>query len=84
MNHLWEKDEKEIYRAISENSLGVSDTKAFPTIEEAMAAMLAGNVVMFVDHFDKAIKIGSKGYPGTGVMKAGVGEGTERFKGGIQ
>lgn len=70
LNHLWEKDEKEIYRAISENSLGVSDTKAFPTIEEAMAAMLAGNVVMFVDHFDKAIKIGSKGYPGTGVMKA--------------
>lgn len=70
LNHMWEMDESGIQKAIEENSLGVSDTKELASMEEAMAAMLAGNVVLFVDYFDKAIKIGSKGYPGTGVMKA--------------
>ncbi|MCI5995781.1 MAG: spore germination protein [Blautia sp.] len=70
LNHLWDMDEKEIRAAIGKNSLGVSDTKELSTMKEAMAAMLAGNAVLFVDHFDKAIKIGSKGYPGIGVMKA--------------
>ncbi len=70
LNHMWEMDESGIQKAIEENSLGVSDTKELVSMDEAMAAMLAGNVVLFVDYFDKAIKIGSKGYPGTGVMKA--------------
>lgn len=70
LNRLWEMEEEDVAEAIENNSLGVSDTKELPTMEEAMAAMLAGNAVLFVDHFDKAIKIGSKGYPGTGVMKA--------------
>ena len=38
-------------------------------MEEAMAAMFAGNAVLFVDGYDRAIKIGSKGYPGSGVQK---------------
>ena len=70
LNHLKEQQEEMIYQAIRENCLGVSDVKELKTIGEAMAAMLAGNVVMFVDHYDKALKIGSKGYPGTGVAKA--------------
>lgn len=70
LNRLWDMEDAEVGEAIGKNSLGVSDTKELLTLEEAMAAMLAGNAVMFVDHFDKAIKIGSKGYPGTGVMKA--------------
>ncbi len=63
LNHMWEMDESGIQKAIEENSLGVSDTKELVSMDEAMAAMLAGNVVLFVDYFDKAIKIGSKGYP---------------------
>ena len=38
--------------------------------EAALAAMLAGNAVLFVDGLDFALKIGSKGYPGSGVQKA--------------
>lgn len=70
LNNLWDKDEAAIYEALEQNSLGVSDTQAYATIEEGMAAMLAGNVLMFVDHFDKAIKIGSIGYPGVGITNA--------------
>lgn len=72
LNHLWDMDEKEIRAAIGKNSLGVSDTKELSTMKEAMAAMLAGNAVLFVDHFDKAIKIGSKGYPGIEIGRAHV------------
>lgn len=70
LNRLWDMDDTEVREAIEKNSLGVSDTKELGTMEEAMAAMLAGNAVLFIDHFEKAIKIGSKGYPGAGVMKA--------------
>lgn len=62
--------EEEIHRILEQDSLGISDTKLLDTIEESMAAMLAGNVVLFVDGFPHGIKIGSKGYPGIGVMKA--------------
>ncbi len=70
LNRLWDMEAEKITEAIENNSLGISDTKELMTMEEAMAAMLAGNVVLFIDHFAKAIKIGSKGYPGSGVMKA--------------
>ena len=51
------------------NRLLSMDTKELFTLEEAMAAMFAGNAVLFVDGYDRAIKIGSKGYPGSGVQK---------------
>lgn len=68
LNRLLSMDTKEIYGTLENNSLGISDTKSF-TLEEAMAAMFAGNAVLFVDGYDRAIKIGSKGYPGSGVQK---------------
>ena len=40
------------------------------TMDEALAAMLAGNAVFFIDGFDRALKISSKGYPAMGVSKA--------------
>ena len=61
---------EQIYGALEKNSLGISDTKELATLQEAMAAMFAGNAVLFVDGYDRAIKIGSKGYPGAGVRKA--------------
>lgn len=70
LNHLLEMNETEIYGALEQNSLGISDTKELMTMQEAMAAMFAGNAVLFVDGYDRAIKIGSKGYPGMGVHKA--------------
>ena len=69
LNRLLSMDTKEIYGTLENNSLGISDTKELFTLEEAMAAMFAGNAVLFVDGYDRAIKIGSKGYPGSGVQK---------------
>ena len=70
LNRLLEMDGQEVYGALKQNSLGISDTKELATMQEAMAAMFAGNAVLFVDGYDKAIKIGSKGYPGIGVRKS--------------
>ena len=39
-------------------------------LDEAIEAMLTGNAVFFIDGYDKAMKISSKGYPSMGVMKA--------------
>ena len=68
--HLRSMEEANLYETIEKNALGISDTKELQTMEEAVGAMLAGNAVLFIDHYDRAWKIGSKGYPGAGVLKA--------------
>ncbi len=70
LNHMRSAEDGEIISILANDALGISDTKLLDTIEESMAAMLAGNVVLFVDGFPHGIKIGSKGYPSAGVMKA--------------
>ena len=70
LNDLWELDEEEIRRAVEENGLGISDVKELETMEECMAALLAGNAIFFLDGYERALKIGSKGYPDMGVVKA--------------
>ena len=70
LNHLWELDGAEILETVRENGLGISDAKGLETMEEAMAALLAGNAVFFLEGYQRALKIGSKGYPGMGVPKA--------------
>ena len=69
LNRLLLMDTEEIYGTLENNRLGISDTKELFTLEEAMAAMFAGNAVLFADGYDRAVKIGSKGYPGSGVQK---------------
>lgn len=70
INSLQASQPEEIYRELKENSLGISDAKDLMTMEEALAAMLAGNAIFFIDGFDRALKISSKGYPAMGVSKA--------------
>lgn len=70
LSRLWELDAGELSRVMEENALGISDFKELGTMKEALDAMLAGNAVFFLDGYEKALKIGSKGYPGTGVGKA--------------
>ena len=70
LNHLWEMGADSILETAEENGLGISDMKELASMEEAMAAMLAGNAVLFLDGYDRGLKIGSKGYPGMGVSKA--------------
>lgn len=70
LNHLWELDETDIRRAVTENGLGISDVKELATMEECMAALLAGNAIFFLEGYTRALKISSKGYPGMGVTAA--------------
>lgn len=70
VNHFWEISPEEMKEFLEDNSLGISDVKELPTLDESIKAILAGNAVFFMDGFDKAIKISSKGYPGLGVSEA--------------
>lgn len=69
LNQLCAMSKEEIYECLSKNALGISDATLFETIEEAADGMLAGDVILFVDGFDKAVKIPDKGYPGLGVQQ---------------
>lgn len=70
MNHFWEETPEQIQEFMKNNSLGIADVKKLHTMEEAFAALLAGNAIFFMDGYDAAMKIASKGYPGMGVTKA--------------
>ncbi len=60
---------KEIYEALEQNALGVSDATYFETIQEAGDGLLTGEAILFVDGFDKAVKIPDDGYPNMGVSE---------------
>lgn len=70
INRLYELKPEDLERFVAENGAGLSGTGTFDTMEEAMASMLSGNAVFFMDGYGKAVKIASKGYPGMGVLKA--------------
>lgn len=64
---MTDKTPGEVYQAVEANSLGLSEAEPLPTREEAMDAMLAGNLLLLVDGYNKGLKIGSKGYPSRSV-----------------
>lgn len=70
INHFWEISPEDIQEFVRHNSLGIADVKKLVNLDESIDAMLAGNAVFFIDGYDKAMKISSKGYPSTGVMEA--------------
>lgn len=69
LKYLKGLEREEIYEALEQNALGVSDATYFETIEEAGDGLLAGESILFVDGFDKAIKIPDDGYPNMGVKQ---------------
>ena len=52
---------------LEEHIIGLSDVQPLNTYEEAEAALLAGNGILFLQGDDRVYKISSKGYPGLGV-----------------
>ena len=62
-------DPKEIPRALDENAMGISDITYYATVEEAVAGLLTGDAILFVDGYEKALKIADKGSPGAGVQE---------------
>lgn len=69
INHFWDSSSEQIQEFVQNNSLGVADVKKLKTMEEAFAAMLAGNAIFFIDGYDRAMKISSVGYPDMGVSE---------------
>lgn len=55
---------------LEEHVIGLSDVQPLSTYQEAEAALLAGNGILFLAGDDSVYKISSKGYPGLGVSKA--------------
>ena len=70
VNHIWEMPGDELIEFIKDNGMGISDVQPLEDMDKAFAAMLAGNAIFFIDGYNKAIKIGSKGYPNLSVSES--------------
>lgn len=57
-------DREEQKKLLQDNGLGVSKSKQFTVLEEAMETMLTGDVLLFVDGCGTAVTLADKGYPG--------------------
>lgn len=58
-----------LYEALQENGLGISDATPFAKMSEAASGMLTGDTILFVDGFERALKIPDKGYPGMSLQE---------------
>ena len=70
LKYLRSISREEILAALEQNALGISDATYFETVEEAVDGLLTGEAILFVDGFDKAVKIPDDGYPNMGVNEA--------------
>ena len=61
--------EGEMVEYVRKNIGGISDAQPFGTLEEAAQGMLCGDTLVFLEGYDKALKIPDKGYPGRGVYE---------------
>lgn len=67
MMQLREMPGEELKECLEKDELGISDAFPLDTLEDGMRAMLAGNLILLLDGYEKILKIGSKGYPGRSV-----------------
>lgn len=67
--YLGRTEDADIDEVLDSNAMGISDVTPFEYIEDAAAGMLTGDAILFVDGYDKALKIADKGYPGAGVKE---------------
>ena len=70
INHFWEIPPEKIPEFMQNNSLGIADVQKLNDMNEVFGALLSGNAVFFIDGYDKAMKISSRGYPNMGVSEA--------------
>lgn len=63
-------DRDQILEALKKNALGISDATFFDTIEDAANGLLAGESILFIEGFDRAVKIPDDGYPNMGISEA--------------
>ncbi len=83
INHFWKIPPEKIQEFLKNNSLGIADVQKLENMDEVFGAILSGNAVFFIDGYDKAMKISSKGYPDMGVSGGRIRKGTAWFQGRI-
>lgn len=66
---LRELPEDRLASYVAQNVEDISDSQPFATLEDAAQGMLTGDVLFFLEGYDKALKIPDKGYPGRGVYE---------------
>lgn len=66
---LRELPEEKLVAYVEQNVEDISDSQPFATIEDAAQGMLTGDVLFFLEGYDRALKIPDKGYPGRGVYE---------------
>ena len=64
LNQLTLLPDTQIMPTLKQNRLGISDAVPFAEMKDAVAGMLAGDTILFIDGYDRALKIPDKGYPG--------------------
>ena len=69
LKYLNSLSQEEILHTLQEDALGISDATYFKTIEEAVSGLLTGEAILFVDGFDRAVKIPDDGYPNMGITE---------------
>lgn len=69
LSYLEKYSKEEIPKAIEKNEMGLSDAPPITTVEDAAEIVLIGDAVIFVDGYDRAIKIPDAGYPNMGVTE---------------
>ncbi len=67
---LMSMDKDDIYEYLSANALGITDVNELGSMEEVVMGIMIGDAVIFIDGYDKAIKIKSKGYPMMGLSES--------------
>lgn len=70
ISHFWEVSPEQIQEFVKNNSLGIADAQKLKNRKEVLAAVLSGNAVFFLDGYEEALKISSRGYPNLGVSEA--------------
>ncbi|MDD7333947.1 MAG: spore germination protein [Lachnospiraceae bacterium] len=67
--YLSEAPDEEVNSVLDKNAMGISDVTPFLYVEDAAQGMLTGDAILFVDGYDKALKIADKGYPGAAIKE---------------
>lgn len=70
LSHLWDLPTEELYNSLETNHFGISDVKQLETMEDVVNGLLVGDAILFVDGYDKALKMAGSGYPSMGVSEA--------------
>jgi spore germination protein len=70
LNHLWNLPSQELYASLKSGRLGISDVQQLKTMEEAVEGLLAGDAILFLDGYGKALKMAGSGFPSMGVSAA--------------